>query len=199
VQDTGNDDLADAGLDPASPWVTRRTGVRVAGTWPRLGEPLQVTTFCSGLARRWGERRTSVRSAQGGAEVSAVWIFVDADGKPARLPGEFLTVYGESADDRRPSTRLRHPPPPPEATARAWPLRATDVDAFGHVNNAATWAPVEDEVSRRGVVPRWAELEYRGAIAPDEEVVVRCSDADDGLWLWLTCDGEVRASARLGS
>lgn len=199
VQDIGNDDLADAGLDAASPWVTRRTEVRVAGAWPRLGEPLEVTTFCSGLGRRWGERRTSVRSAQGAAEVSAVWIFVDADGKPARLPAEFLTVYEESADGRRPSTRLHHPPPPPEATTRPWPLRATDVDAFGHVNNAATWAPVEDEVSRRGVVPRWAELEYRGAIAPDDDVVLRGEGGAGGeLWLWLTCDGEVRASARLG-
>jgi acyl-ACP thioesterase len=205
VQDVGNDDLVDAGLDPASPWVTRRTAVRVAGAWPHLGEVLDVTTFCSGLGSRWGERRTSVRSPRGAVEVSAVWIFIDRAGRPARLPAEFLSVFGESADGRRPSTRLHHPAPPPQATARPWPLRATDVDAFGHVNNAATWEPVEDEVSRRGVVPRWAELEYHGAIGPDDDIVIRGAEIDpdgdgagDEVRLWLTCEGDVRASARLG-
>ena len=195
AQDIGNDDLADAGLDPASPWVTRRTSVWAPGAWPRLGEPLTLTTFCSGLGGRWGERRTSVRSTGGAVELAAVWIHLDGTGRPARLPQSFLDVFGESAGDRRVSTRLHHPPPPATASSRPWPLRATDLDAFGHVNNPAVWMPVEDEVARRRLVPRFAEIEYHVPIAADDEVALDAFGGDGGLRLWLTCDGGVRASA----
>ena len=197
VQDTGNDDLADAGLDPASPWVTRRTAIWAPRRWPCLGEPLEVTTFCSGLGSRWGERRTTVSSPLGSVEVEAVWIYLDRQGRPARLPERFLTVYGESAKGRQTSTRLRHSPPPPEASVRTWALRATDLDVYGHVNNTAVWFPVEDELARRHLVPRLAEIEYRAPLIAGEEVdLVTWVDAT-GLRLWLTCGGEVRASAHL--
>lgn len=195
VQDAGNDDLEDAGLDPASPWVTRRTSVWAPGKWPRLGEALTLTTFCSGLGGRWGERRTSVRSSGGVAELAAVWIHLDQQGRPARLPEAFLATYGESAAGRRTTTRLHHPPPPPASSSRPWPLRASDLDVFGHVNNTAVWMPIEDEVAHRRLVPRFAEIEYRVPVAADDEVVLRSHHGDDGLRLWLTSDGEVRASA----
>ncbi|MGI9119653.1 MAG: acyl-ACP thioesterase domain-containing protein [Acidimicrobiales bacterium] len=197
VQDTGNDDLADAGLDPASPWVTRRTSVWVPGRWPSLGEPLTVATFCSGLGTRWGDRRTSVRSPSGVVEVAAVWIFLDDVGRPARLPESFLAVYGESAEGRRTSTRLHHPGPPAAADRRSWPLRATDIDVFGHVNNTAMWMPIEDELSRRGLVPRFAEIEYRLAIGAGDQVELVSHVDGERLGVWLTAGGDVRASALL--
>lgn len=197
VQDTGNDDLADAGLDPASPWVTRRTAMWASQGWPSLGEPLEVNTFCSGLGARWGERRTTVRSPLALVEVEAIWIFLGPDGRPGRLPERFLRVYRESADGRRTSTRLRHPAPPPDAEVRPWALRATDLDVYGHVNNTAVWFPVEDELARRQVVPRLAEIEYRVPLTAIDEVELATSLSGDGLWLWLTCGGEVRASAHV--
>ena len=50
-------------------------------------------------------------------------------------------------------------------TRVAWPLRATDIDVVGHVNNAAYWAAVEDELARRGH-PRVhrAEIEFRAGL-----------------------------------
>ncbi len=197
VQDAGNDDLADAGFDPASPWVVRRTSVWAPGTWPALGEELTVTTFCSGLGGRWGERRTTVRSALGLVEVGAVWIFLDADGRPARLPSPFVAVYGASTDGRRTSSRLHHPPPPPDAESRPWPLRASDLDVFGHVNNTALWLPVEDEMARRHLVPRFAEIEYRTPVEAGDEVTLLTHHSDDGLRLWLVAGGQARASAWL--
>lgn len=197
VQDTGNDDMADAGLDPASPWVTRRTSMWAPRGWPRLGEPLTVTTFCSGLGTRWGDRRTSVRSPGAVVEVAAVWIFLDDNGRPARVPESFVAVYGESTDGRRTSTRLHHPPPPPAVSRRSWPLRASDLDVFGHVNNTAVWLPIEDELARRGLAPHLAEIEYRLPVAANDEVVLVADEAGGALRLWLTVDGDVRASALL--
>jgi acyl-ACP thioesterase len=195
VQDAGNDDLEDAGLDANSPWVTRRTSVWAPDEWPRLGDALTLTTFCSGLGGRWGERRTSVRSSGGVVELAAVWIHLDRQGRPARLPDTFLAVYGESAAGRRTTTRLHHPPPPAAATWRPWPLRATDLDVFGHVNNTAVWMPIEDEMARHRFVPRFAEIEYRVPLAAGDQVVLKSHHGDDGLRLWLTTAAGVRASA----
>lgn len=197
LQDVANDDTRDVGHDPMAPWVVRRTTVEV-GVPPRLGEVLSLTTFSGGLGSRWAERRTSITGAAGAAvEVAALWIFVDPDtGRPARLTPEFHRAYGEAAGGRKVGARLHHDPPPAELTGRSWPLRSTDHDPLGHVNNAATWAPVEDEIDRLGVVPRWAEIEYGDAIEPADQVEV-LSEIDDGgtVKVWLTVDGAVRASA----
>lgn len=199
VQDAGNDDLADAGFDPASPWVVRRTSVWVPAAWPAMGEPLTLTTFCSGLGTRWGERRTTVSSPSAVVEVVAVWIFLDGEGRPTRLTDSFLDVYGPSAAGRVTSSRLRHRSVAPDAAAphqrRPWSLRSSDLDVFGHVNNTALWMPIEDELARHRLVPRFAEVEFRAAVEADDHVVLVTEPGATGLRLWITAGGETRASA----
>ena len=84
--------------------------------------------------------------------------------------------------------RLRHRPPPATAAARPWPLRATDFDVLVHVNNAASWAAVEDELDRvaPGRTPAAAEIEYRAAVDPGESVELRSTLTGDRLDCWLT-------------
>ena len=204
VQDAGNDDLADAGLDPASPWVVRRASVWVPARWPALGEPLTITTFCAGLGSRWGERRTTVASPGAVVEVTAVWIHLDDEGRPTPLTDAFLDVYSSSTGGRRTSSRLHHPigatgpaQATEAATRRPWPLRSSDLDVFGHVNNTALWMPVEDELARRQLVPRFAELEFRHPVEADDEVVLVTEPHRSGLRMWITAGGATRASAHL--
>ena len=63
------------------------------------------------------------------------------------------------------STRRR----PPVAEGRRWAIRTTDLDVMGHVNNAAHWEAVEDELARRlpGRIPVAAECEYRSRSTSD--------------------------------
>ena len=199
LQDVGNDDTADAGADPGDPWVARRT-VAVGGPWPRLGERLDFTTFCGGTGSRWAERRTSITGDRGGAvEAASIWVYVDlTTGRPRRLPDQFDDLYGEACAGRQVKARLVHGDPPADeggAAVRPWPLRATDFDVLGHVNNAAYWEPVEDLVAGRGLFkgPVRAELEHRLAVEPDASVVT--VTADDPLRLWWVADGAVAASA----
>ena len=197
LQDLGNDDMAEAGLDPSSPWVARRTVVE-ARRWPRLGERLVLETWCGGLGPRWAERRTSITTegSDGSVEVSSLWVHLGPGDRPAPLPADFVAAYGEAAAGRPVSARLRHRAGPgPTAGARPWPLRSADLDVLGHVNNAATWQAVEDELWRRGVVPARAELEYRDALDPGDEVVLRGEAEEAEVRLWLTVGGQVRASA----
>lgn len=198
LQDTSNDDTRATGEDPSAPWIVRRTRIDVDRP-PRTGDVIALTTFAGGLGSRWAERRTSIAVPADDArrvEAASLWVRVDpVSGRPARLDDRFLEVYGEAARGRTVGSRLRHPGPPDDAATRPWPLRSTDHDALGHVNNASTWEAVEDELDRRGLVPRRAELEYRDAITPTDDVVLHSALDGAELWVWLTVDGRVRASA----
>jgi acyl-ACP thioesterase len=195
LQDAGNDDFDDAGLDAGSPWVSRRSVV-VAGTWPSFGDELRLATWCGGLGSRWAERRSSVTTAAGAnVEVATLWVYLGG-GRPARLPDWFVRTYGEAAGGRTVSSRLHIGAPPPGVVGRPWQVRATDLDVLGHVNNAVLWAPVEDELARRALVPRVVELEFVGPVLAADEVHL-VSDPESGpcFSLWLTVDGDARVPA----
>jgi acyl-ACP thioesterase len=196
LQDLGNDDMADAGLDPSSPWVARRTVV-VAARWPVLGDRLVLETWCGGFGPRWAERRTSITGdSNASVEVASLWVHLGPGDRPAPLPDDFVATYGEATGGRTVSARLCHRASPgPDAQVRPWPLRATDLDVLEHVNNAATWQAVEDELWRRSVVPARAELEYRDALDPGDEVMLRSEAVEGEVRLWLAVGDEVRASA----
>ncbi|MGH9067498.1 MAG: acyl-[acyl-carrier-protein] thioesterase [Acidimicrobiales bacterium] len=209
LQDVAAEDVDDAGYSASVVWAVRRCVMEV-GRYPRLGETVTLTTFCSGLGRKWAERRTSITGEGGGrVEAAALWVCLDqATGRPTSPGEQFLALYGESAGHRAVSPRLHHPDPPPGAAWRPWPLRASDIDVLGHVNNAVHWAAAEDERARLGLRfgPAWGEIEYRAAIEPSDAVsVVSVSEAGGSvvpspatLDLWLV-DGDsgIRASARL--
>jgi len=205
LQDVANDDTRDAGHDPLAPWVVRRTAVR-ADRWPRLGEIVTLTTFSGGHGSRWAERRTVLEGDGGGrVDAAALWVFVDpATGLPKRLTPEFHATYDEAAGGRTVGARLRLPGLSDRSIdeTRTWPVRCTDLDALGHVNNAATWSPVDDGLQRRGLEPRYAELEYGDAIGPGDELSVHTTggpgpDGTTVVGAWLTVGGAVRAAAHV--
>lgn len=191
------DDVADPRVDGA--WVLRRTALSL-GDLPRYRDDVELVTFCSGTGSRWAERRTSL--AVGGrsvAEAVAIWVYVDRTGRPAQLGEWFLQHYGEAAAGRKVSGRLFLPAPPANARSRPWPIRATDFDLLRHVNNAAYWYAVEDEMARLapGCVPLTAQLEHRDAVESDDQVELRSSVEGDTLTVWLTTGGEARSTAQV--
>jgi len=197
LQDLANDDTRDAGHDPLAPWVVRRT-VIVVHRRPRLGEQLDLVTFNGGTGSRWAERRTSVRGERGHVECASLWVFVDPiSGRPARLTQAFHDTFDEAAQGRTVGARLTHGPVPGDGDRRAWAVRATDIDPLGHVNNAATWEAIEDELARRDLTAGRAELEYHDGIDPADDVELVSRLEGDTLAVWLTVQGRVRATARL--
>ncbi len=213
TQDVSDDDTTDAGLtdpdsfdDPTGPaepaWVVRRTAV--AELRPaHLGEEIEITTFCSGLGRRWAERHLRVVGGNGAAyEVSTLWICIDAvTGRPRELTERFRRLYGPAAGGRQVTARLSHPRPEPGAARFPWPLRAVDLDVYGHVNNAAYWAVVEEWLDGHPLDgPFTAALEYAAGLDRGAEVEVAWAPVTGGgaqLW-WLAPDGTVPASAGIG-
>ena len=114
VQDIASDDTAQSGLGAELVWVVRRV-VFVLQPAPRYLEHLQLRTWCSGIGRRWAERRVEMRGDKGAAV-----------GTP-RCCGWLWT---SERTGRSPSQRPSSPAPPPAAQGRevsgpaAAPVRA---------------------------------------------------------------------------
>jgi acyl-ACP thioesterase len=201
LQDVAADDVRDAGIGRAGNWVVRRVELDVTRL-PRFPEAIRLETSCTGTGPRWAERVTNVRGPGGaGVTARALWVFVDDEGRPRPLPAEFRERYPVPDDRTRISPKLFHAVPPSASALRhPWPLRVADFDVLGHMNNAAYWEPVDEELGAQpGRHLRRAELEYRSAIEPGEAVIVAVEQrASDGeLAVWLESGGSVRASARV--
>lgn len=198
LQAAAEDDLVDSGLEEPVFWVLRRCELAISSL-PSVGDRLSVATYCSGTGPRWAERTTTLSGAGGEAvQARAVWAVVgQVDGRPTPLSADFLRIYGESAAGRTVSARLSHPRPDTAAERRAWPLRATDFDLVGHVNNAVHWAAVEDELAVSGWVPAVAEMEYHRAMTPGCSPTLVTDRRDREAAIWLVDDGTLLASAWL--
>ena len=183
LQDVASDDAVGAGLPNALGWVVRRTMLRI-GAPASIGETVELATFCTGSGRSWAERRTTIRSDRGAViDAVSLWVQVDvSSGRPARLGHEFAAIYGSAAAGRVVSSRLSLPGRPPDGAGveRTWRFRRSDLDQFGHVNNAAQLALIEERLEpggRRGTF----EIEYVGAAEADTEYGVVVA----GSVVWL--------------
>jgi acyl-ACP thioesterase len=199
VQDIATADAMEALDGSAFAYVLRKLSIGIERS-ALLGERLTLTTFCGGTARGWAERRTSIRGERGAVvETSAVWVPIDAEGRPVRLPPDFLDAYGEAAQGRRADARLVHDAPPSRgARHRPWPLRYVDLDTLGHVNNTAQWCAAE-EILRGKPVAR-ADIEFvsvLNASEPCELVVLEPAPGGERVDLWLCGEGHVRSSMRV--
>ena len=105
-----------------------------------------------------------------------------------------MDIYG-GMPSRRVSARLRHPGPESTEGGTGWTFRATECDIADHVNNAAYWQPLEEELLAGEDPERLdVEIEYRAPAQPGAKRVV-----GDGSYRWIVGDGdELHASIRLG-
>jgi len=200
LQDVAADDGRDAQVDNHMAWLVRKTVISIARR-PHLEEEIDLVTWASGSGARWAERRTTI-SAGGRpvVEAASLWVCVDlATMRPARPSERFWTMYGDAVGERTVTSRLTHPEPPgePSPNRRPWPLRVSDFDMLGHVNNAATWAAVEDELDRRSLslAVVAAELEYRVPIDRSHDATLVSQVSGRQLQMWLEASGSVLASA----
>jgi acyl-ACP thioesterase len=201
LQDIAYADVEDAGLAQTAVWVVRRTRLRI-DRFPRFGERFEGLTFCSGVGPMWAERRTTftrVGGPPGEVEAVSLWVHLDpVSWRPAPFTAEELAAYGDAAAARRIRARLRHPPPGAAEELFPWRFRATECDIAGHINNAAYWAPLEEELLA-GPDPdppaMDVEMEYRTPCQPGAKRVLR-----DGRLRWIVSgDGEAHASVLIAA
>lgn len=200
LQEIAEEDVLNAGLAQVYDWLARKYTVVIRG-YPAHGDRVELRTFCSGTGPRWAERVTTLTGPGGQELIQArgVWVALSKnDGEPCAPGEEFHRVYAEAAGSRRVSARLVHPAPPAGIGGRDWPLRTSDFDIAGHVNNAVHWAAVEDVLAAVDWLPTLAEMEYRAPILPGQTVRLAVREEPGRLRVWLLGDsGQALASAFL--
>jgi acyl-ACP thioesterase len=203
LQDVAADDSDDAAMPEGFAWILRRIDLDVARL-PSVSEDLILRTWCTGVGpgARWAERTTTIADASGAITVTSrsIWVFVDiASLAPRALPPEFFAVYGDGVRDHRVSARLVLPKPDPVAARSAWPLRRTDIDVYGHVNNAAYWAPVEEWLGGPGHGRRItaATIEFGGGLDPNDSCELAVLETDTDVTCWFLVGDQTRAAARV--
>jgi acyl-ACP thioesterase len=164
---------------------------------PAEDDLAELTTWSSGRASIAAARRMSLAGDRGGrVELDSVWVHLARDARPARI--EDFGPYAESAGNRLVSTRLELQAPGDGAARGAWPLRTTDLDVLGHVNNAAYWHAVEQRLPEAGIDARRpfrARLDYRHPLDLGDPVDLLEATGNGTLALAFTVDGQERAVA----
>lgn len=196
--DVANDDSDDANF--FDPWVLRRCAIEVQQP-AEAREELTMTTWCSGTGSRWAERRTSLHGSNGARiETSALWIYVDAStGRPTRCDERFSAVWQEAAQGREVDSRLRLPKKPPEdrstLNVMPWSFRQSDMDTFGHVNNAAYLAVIEEAFGENSPPsPLRLDVEWQRPSVCGESMLAYEAIGANGIELWITVGDETRAT-----
>jgi acyl-ACP thioesterase len=178
LQDIAIDDVDETGWGaPEHLWFVRT--MRLDVLRPLVGDrTVELVTWCSGVGTLAAGRRWSVTGDAGGRiEVDSVWIHLDRNGVPTRAA---------LAEPRAPVRRL------------PWPLRATDIDLHGHVNNAVYWQAVEQLLIGNGPdlrMPLRARIEYREPIDLDERVELAVGAAPGELHVAFLAGDRVKAVA----
>ncbi|WP_227979820.1 acyl-[acyl-carrier-protein] thioesterase [Nocardia spumae] len=203
LQDIGYDHLqvVDEGdLHPG--WIVRRTVMDVLRPI-EFGDRVHLRRWPSALSNRWCNMRIQVRSENGGLiETEMFLIHVDIEaGRPARMSDRFMApMLAATTQHRlqwRPALRARAGT---GAEPRPFPLRVTDVDRYGHVNNAVHWGAVEEALARfpdATAAPYRVILEHAGPVMAGDEVLIRAWPDEDGLRVQLEVDGSARTLARI--
>ena len=189
-------------------WIVRRTVIDVVSPviWPGN---VELERWCDAMSTRWTDMRVRITGDDGGLiETMGFWINISSTtGMPTRISDTALAFLAETTAEQRLRWRpwLTEPAPPESESDKVFPLRATDIDQYNHVNNAAYWHAVEEQLvdlPKLTVGPHRAIIEYVAPVLANEHVMVRSRYSDDGspvLKLWFVVDGDVRTTVRVAA
>lgn len=133
-----------AGYDAAwyaaagSAWLVRRSTFSLVK--PAVGgDRLTIRTWVEDFRRVRSHRRYEARLGDEGCLTARTdWVYVDvATGRPRRVPAEMEVGFGLEPGTRQEREPWSAPPPPATPAHAAHRVRMSEVDSFGHVNNAA--------------------------------------------------------------
>jgi acyl-ACP thioesterase len=195
LQDVASDDVDETGWGaPEHLWVVRHIRIEVLEP-PVEDDRVELSTWSSGRAALAAARRMSLVGDRGGhVELDGVWIHLGRDARPARIAD--FGPYAEATGGRAVSTRLELDEPPVDAPRVRWPLRVTDVDLLGHVNNAAYWHAVEERLAESELDPRGpfrARLDHRHPLDLGDDVELLETAGDGTLALAFVVGDATRA------
>jgi acyl-ACP thioesterase len=199
LQEIAIDDVDETGWGaPDHLWFVRR--MRIDVIEPFLADrAVELVTWCSGLATVAAGRRWSLTGDRGGRiEVESVWIHLDADQRPARIT--HFDAYAQAAGGRRVSAKPQLADPPTDGQRSLWPLRASDVDLHGHVNNTVYWEAIEHVLLGAGPElggPLCVRLDFRDPLDFGDPLELAVTGDEHALDIGFLVDSRIKAVAAI--
>jgi medium-chain acyl-[acyl-carrier-protein] hydrolase len=169
-------------------WLLRRWDLRLCEAPPRFTEEVTVRTRPTRWKSFTAHRRFAVLDAEGETLVEgrSQWVLVDTERRrPARVPPDISAAYSmEESEKTLPWDAV---PAAPERVDReiVVPVRRSDIDVNGHVNNACYVAWAEDSLPEellRECRPSRVLVHYRGEtrFPADVRVETQIEEPDGG-------------------
>ncbi|MCV7014824.1 acyl-[acyl-carrier-protein] thioesterase [Mycolicibacterium madagascariense] len=148
IQDVGSDQLREMGYDETHPlWIVRRTMIDLIEPI-EFKDILRLRRWCSGTSNRWCEMRVRIDGRKGGLmESEAFWININRETQgPSRISDDFLAGLRRTTtvDRLRWKAYLTAGGRDTADETRDYPVRASDIDIFDHMNNSVYWSVVEE-------------------------------------------------------
>ncbi|WP_280462633.1 acyl-[acyl-carrier-protein] thioesterase [Nocardia carnea] len=210
LQDIAWEHLQQSILEQTDPnWIIRRTVIDVIRPvrWP---DTVHLLRWCSSMSTRWSNMRVRITSDRGGLiETEGFWIKInEANNMPARISDAGLAYLAQTTNEQRLRWRpwLTEPAPAESDTDLPFPLRATDIDQYNHVNNACYWQAVEQylvDYPKLASGPHRAVIEYVAPVLARQHISVRSRyepgdrHARPTLRLWFVVDGITTTIVRI--
>ena len=190
-------------------WILRRVIIDVHRPIVAPGD-VRVSRWCNATSTRWITMRQTIEGVPepapdgraagepGLVETESFCIKVNLEGGMSRISDEALASLNATVDETRLRWRaMNSAEVPADASTTGFAARASDIDMFGHVNNAIYWQIVETEIGdHRDLIdaPHRAVVEYLRAIPPATDVAVRIHRDADRLGFWVMLDDDTVAA-----
>jgi len=190
-------------------WILRRVILDVHRPISSPGD-VRVNRWCNATSTRWVTMRQTITGVPetspafpdprepGLVETESFCIKVNLDGGLSRISDQALESLNAGVDETRLRWRAMNPAEVPVGASRTeFAPRTSDIDMFGHVNNAIYWQIAENELGdHRDLIgaPHRAVVEYLRAIPPTTPVTVRTHRDGDRLSLWVLLDDDTVAA-----
>jgi acyl-ACP thioesterase len=148
IQDIGSDQLREMGFEETHPlWIVRRTMIDMIEPIV-FKDMLRLRRWCSGTSNRWCDMRVRIEGRRAGLiESEAFWININRETQgPARISDDFIAGLQKTTtiDRLRWKAYLKAGSREDADHVRDYPVRASDIDIFDHMNNSVYWSVIED-------------------------------------------------------
>ena len=156
-------------------WVLSRIRVRFR-QYPSIGETVTMKTWPSGFDHLFARREFELLSAAGDvlAEATSFWLFLDTGQmRIMNAAKEIGALLPDNSALPVHFAEVEKLPAPAEGTQAEFPIRETQIDLNGHLNNAEYAALVQD-VLGESRYPAELQVNYQKSVPPQSRLVITC-------------------------
>jgi len=171
-------------------WVLSRMYAEISN-WPLLGETILLRTWPNGTDKLFALRNYNVSYPDGRhiASGSSSWLILDQSTKKVQRPDAILSKFYSDLNPNDSPVRYASKIEPADEDGKlslSFKVNISDLDVNLHTNNVRYLNWVYGTYSLEFIMkhfPQSAEINYLAESVYDDEIIIRCSEANDnGLY-----------------